>query len=217
MGPHRRLAWDCGTGNGQAALGLAEHFESVVATDASPEQIALAGSHPRVEYRVARAERPGLETGSTALVTAAVAVHWFDFDEFYAEVRRVSSPGGVIAAWCYSLPAINPSVDAILNRYLREVLSGYWPERFRYILEQYKTLPFPFEELSTPAFGLETVWDMGQVLGFLQSWSGTANYEKQEGRSPIDLIRTELYEAWGPGDRPRLLRWTLHIRLGRVF
>ncbi|HYG65995.1 MAG TPA: SAM-dependent methyltransferase, partial [Thermoanaerobaculia bacterium] len=30
---HRRLAWDCGTGSGQAAVGLAEHFERVIATD----------------------------------------------------------------------------------------------------------------------------------------------------------------------------------------
>ena len=40
--PGHRLAWDCGTGNGQAALGLADHFVHVHATDLSPQQLAQA-------------------------------------------------------------------------------------------------------------------------------------------------------------------------------
>jgi len=38
VAPGRALAWDCGTGNGQAALGLAEHFSAVRATDPSSQQ-----------------------------------------------------------------------------------------------------------------------------------------------------------------------------------
>lgn len=38
----QELAWDCATGSGQAALGLAPHFRRVVATDASAEQIRHA-------------------------------------------------------------------------------------------------------------------------------------------------------------------------------
>ena len=55
LAPRRRLAWDCGTGNGQAAAGLAAHFECIFATDASAEQIRQADPHPRVEYAVAPA------------------------------------------------------------------------------------------------------------------------------------------------------------------
>lgn len=216
LAPHRWKAWDCGTGNGQAALGLARHFERVVATDASPEQITMATLHEGVEYKVARSEQSGLPAGSMALVTCAVAVHWFDFDAFYAEVRRVLSPRGIIALWCYSLPTVEPAIDGITERYMRKILSDYWPERFRYILEEYRTLPFPFEELTAPGFGMETMWDMNQLLGFLQSWSGTVSYEKREGRSPLDLIRPELAASWGPATEKRLLRWRLHIRLGRV-
>jgi len=213
--PHRRLAWDCGTGNGQAALGLAEHFDRIVATDASADQITRALYHTRVEYSVARAECAGLENRSAALVTVAVAVHWFDLDQFYAEVRRVLSPQGLIAVWCYSLPEIEPAIDRILERYLRETLSGYWPDRFRYVHEQYQTLPFPFEELTPPKFTMETIWDLAQVLGFLHSWSGTANYEKQRGQSPIELILPQLIEAWGAvGERS--LQWNLFVRVGQV-
>ncbi len=215
ISPHRELAWDCGTGNGQAALGLADHFDRVVATDASQEQIALAHPDDRITYRVARAEVSGLDVRSAALVTVAVAVHWFDLDLFYSEVRRVLTPHGVIAVWCYSLPAIKPEVDAILKRYFREILSDDWPERFRYVREQYRTLPFPFEALPAPTFTMETVWDLSEVFGFLQSWSGTASYEKRNGHNPIELIRSELTKVWG-GDSERVLSWELFMRVGRV-
>ena len=215
ISPHRQVAWDCGTGNGQAALGLAGHFDRVVATDASQEQIALAHPHDRVTYRVARSEASGLEARSVALVTVAVAVHWFDLDLFYSEVRRVLTPHGVIAVWCYSLPAINPEIDAILKRYFREILSDDWPERFRYVRDQYRTLPFPFESLPAPKLTMETVWDLNDVFGFLQSWSGTVAYEKRNGHNPIELIRSDLNEAWGDAGE-RLLLWKLFMRVGRV-
>ncbi len=214
--PHRRLAWDCGTGNGQAALGLAGYFDRVLATDASAEQISLAPYHSKVQYRVARSESAGLEARSAALVTVAVAVHWFDLDEFYAEVRRVLSPDGVIAVWCYSLPASEPTIDGILERYFREILAGYWPDRFHYVAEQYRTLPFPFEEMKPPIFSMETAWDVTDVLGFLQSWSGTANYEKRSGDNPIGQILPQLNDAWGRGSERRTMGWRLFLRVGRT-
>ena len=39
ISPRHELAWDCATGNGQAAVGLARHFDSVIATDASAQQL----------------------------------------------------------------------------------------------------------------------------------------------------------------------------------
>ncbi len=216
VAPDRRLAWDCGTGNGQAAVGLVDFFDRVIATDASGEQLAQAPAHSRIEYKIASAESSGLASESAGLVTVAVAVHWFDLGRFYAEVRRVLLPKGVIAVWCYSVPAIEPGIDAIVKRYLQEILSGYWPDRFRYVKEQYRTLPFPFEEMTAPMFTMETQWDLAQVIGFLYSWSGTLNYEKRKGQSPIDLIKPELKIAWGAeGDR-RILKWRIHLRIGRV-
>ncbi|KAL9459619.1 hypothetical protein AB3S75_002928 [Citrus x aurantiifolia] len=43
---HHLLAWDAGTGNGQAALGVVEHYEQVIATDVSEEQLKHAMPHP---------------------------------------------------------------------------------------------------------------------------------------------------------------------------
>src|SRR5215831_1555408 len=112
--PARDLAWDCGTGNGQAAVALAEHFARVFATDASAEQVKNAEPHPRVEYAVAPAEKCPLPDHTADLVTVAQALHWFDFDRFYAEVRRVARPGGLLAVTCYYEPSVGPGVDPVL-------------------------------------------------------------------------------------------------------
>src|SRR5262249_7162330 len=76
VAPGRDLAWDCGTGSGQAAVGLAEHFAKVFATDASAEQLKNAQPHPRVEYAVAPAEKCPLGDHVVDLVTVAQALHW---------------------------------------------------------------------------------------------------------------------------------------------
>ena len=54
-------------------MDLAAHFARVVATDMSPEQIALAVAHDRVEYRVASAEASGHDSSQFDLVTVAQA------------------------------------------------------------------------------------------------------------------------------------------------
>src|SRR5690349_11550527 len=76
VAPGQTLALDCGTGNGQAATGLAAHFAAVIATDASARQIANAEPHPRVTYRVAPANQSGLADHSVDLITVAQALHW---------------------------------------------------------------------------------------------------------------------------------------------
>ena len=215
VAPGRELAWDCGTGNGQAAVSLARHFEQVWATDASPEQIEYAQPHPRVTYRVEAAEHVSVETGSCDLVTVAIAVHWFDLDLFYKEVRRVLKPGGVLAVWTYHLPVISPEIDRIVLKYYAEVLQGYWPERIHYVDKRYQTLPFPFEELSAPTFNMLADWDLDQLAGFLASWSAAKRFYDQRGYHPLDEIWESLALAWGPAANQRHVSWPLHLRVGQ--
>lgn len=215
IAPTRSLAWDCGTGNGQAAIGLAKYFDKVYATDASAEQIALAYPHDRVDYHVEPAEHVSLNTSSVDLVTVAVAVHWFNFEEFYHEVKRVLKPNGVLAAWTYSFTEISPKVDQLIRHYYYEVVGEYWPERIHYLEEQYKTLPFPFKEILPPAFAMEMNWNLIQYADFLNSWSATQRYKAQKGHHPLDVIWPELIEAWGDENEPRLVRWPLYFRIGQ--
>jgi SAM-dependent methyltransferase len=214
LAPERALAWDCGTGNGQAAIGLAEYFDRVYATDASAEQISHARPHEKVEYHVAPAGQVPLEDLSVDLVTVAVAIHWFDFEEFYSEVRRVLKPDGILAAWTYSFPSVSPEIDASVRDYYYDILSGFWPERIHYLEEEYKTIPFPFAEIFPPLFVIEASWNLNQFAGFLDSWSATQRYKIQRGHHPLDVIWDRLRAAWGDENEPRLVRWPLHFRIG---
>jgi len=209
------LAWDCGTGNGQAALGLAEHFARVFATDASAGQLAAAAPHPRVEYRVAPAERCPLPDASADLVTVAQALHWFDLDRFYAEVRRVARPGGLLAATCYYAPSVGPGVDPVLRRW-EDFIRPYWtPERV-WVDAGYRTVPFPFPELPAPRFELSIDTDLPRLLGYLGTWSATKQYVKAHGSDPLARFAPEFAAAWGDPAAVRPLRWEFNVRVGRV-
>ena len=216
LSPGQGLAWDCGTGNGQAARGLARYFQRVVATDASSDQIAQAAAHERIDYRVERAEAVSFEAGSVDLVTVAMAVHWFDLESFYQVVRRVGKTDGILAVWMYHLPLIDPAIDQLLKHYYAHVLAGYWPERIHFIEERYRTLPFPFEEYQPPEFEMQVNWDLAQVAGFLDSWSATRRYQQERGRHPVGIIWPALSDMWGEPSQRMAIRWPLYLRIGLI-
>lgn len=215
--PGRGLAVDCATGNGQAAVALAAHFGRVVAVDASRAQLERATAHPRVEYVCAPAERLPLATGSVDLVAAAQAAHWFDFERFHAECRRVLVPGGIVAVWTYEKFRIDPEIDALVDRFYVETVGAYWPPERRYVEEGYRTLPFPWHEVSTPAFRLETEWDLDTVMGYLATWSSVQRYKDAHGgRDPLPALRDQLAARWPVDGSARLVAWPIHLRLGRA-
>lgn len=215
--PSRRCAWDCATGNGQAALALAEHFERVIATDASAAQIAQAIPHPRIEYRVAVAEASGLPDRSVELVTVAQALHWFDFDAFYREARRVLVRGGILACWTYSELSIDSIFDAALARLLEREVGAYWPKERRYVDDLYRSIPFPFEEPPFPEFVIEEPMTLERLAGYLGSWSSTQRYRRERGRDPIPAFVAEVAPQWEAAlapDGTRRARWRMGIRIG---
>lgn len=215
VAPRRELAWDCGTGNGQAAVALADHFAKVFATDASAEQISSAEAHPRVEYAVAPAEKCPLPDHVADLVTVAQALHWFDRDRFYAEVRRVARPGGLLAATCYYEPSVGPGVNPVLRRW-EDFIRPYWtPERV-WVDAGYRTIPFPFPELETPRFELTVESSLPRFLGYLGTWSATTQFVKAHGSDPLERFAPEFAAAWGDPAAVRTVRWEFNVRLGRV-
>jgi SAM-dependent methyltransferase len=208
-----QLAWDCATGNGQAAIALAKVFDRVIATDGSEKQIENAEPNGRVEYRVAPAEESGIESATVDLVTVAQALHWFDLERFYAEVRRVVRPQGVIAAWAYKLATVSPKIDTVVNHYYSEVVGAYWPAE-RVLVEKFEELPFPFPEIAAPPFEMVAQWRVEQLVGYLRTWSATQRFIAEEKRDPLEEIEGKLRAVWGP--RPRRVGWALSIRVGRV-
>lgn len=213
--PARSRAWDCATGSGQAALGLAAHFERVVATDAAAAQLVHAARPPRVAYAVALAEAAPLAARSMDLVTVAQSLHWFDLDRFYRETLRVLRPGGVLAAWCYGLHRVTPAIDTLVDRLYEDVLGPYWPPERRHIEAGYRTLAFPFPELAAPSFSMECSWRLDDYLGYLGTWSAVRRYRAARGVDPLKAMATELAGHWGnPGDARRVT-WPIQLRIGR--
>lgn len=214
--PARERVWDCATGNGQAAVGLAEFFDHVIATDASAQQIAAAKAHPRVRYTVAPAEDSGVAAHSVDLISVGQALHWFHFPAFYAEAARVLKPGGVLAAWSYGLMQVNPAVDASVWRLYEPITGPYWPPERRYVEERYRTLPFPLDEIAAPPFAMEAEWTLEQLIGYLGTWSAVQRYRQERGVDPLSLIAEELTAAWGEVAAPQRVVWPLFMRVGRV-
>jgi SAM-dependent methyltransferase len=213
------VVWDCATGNGQAALALRNKVSTVVASDQSAAQLANAPQHDGIYYLRSMAERIPLRSHSIDLVTVAQALHWFDFDRFYAEVRRVLRPGGRIAVWTYSFLSVSPQlgedVDAVIKSFYHDVIGPYWPPERCWVDEHYRSIPFPFDELDTPSFSIEVEWDLNATFGYMGSWSAVQQYVKATGRDPLPLLKEELALAWGKPTRQRRLSWALGLRVGR--
>jgi len=213
IAPDRELAWDSGCGNGQASVSLAERFARVFATDPSAQQIAQAQALPNIEYRAEPAEHCSLPSASADLVTVAQALHWFDLGPFYAQVRRVLKPRGVIAAWAYSDCHVTPAIDELREHLYSDLVGPYWPPERAFVEAGYRTLPFPFEEIAAPPLAMDSRWRADHFLAYLHSWSATQRYIKEKGEDPVAPLEAGL-QAWGEGER--VVHWDFHVRCGRI-
>jgi SAM-dependent methyltransferase len=213
--PGRTVAIDLATGNGQAALDLARHFDLVLASDASPAQLAHARPHPRVRYLRHAAERLPYRAHCADLLAVAQAAHWFDFDRFYPEVRRVLRAGGICALWTYEKFRIDAAVDAVVDTFYADVIGPWWPPERRHVEQAYRSLPFPLDEIPAPAFVLENDWPLDTVLRYLGTWSAVQRYRDARGEDPLPALRENLRMIW-PEREPRRLHWPIHLRIGRV-
>lgn len=212
--PHRRHAWDCATGNGQAAQGLAAHFEHMTATDLSAEMIAHAAPHPRITYEVASAETPPPRLVELDLITVAMALHWFDREKFWTVCQDRLRPGGVLAYWGYLLPHVSTAVDVIVALYHDIKVGPYWPPGRGPLLNGYADLNPPgLQRIEAPEFDMKVTWSLDQFIGMLESWSATQRSRQAQGIDPLAEIRPELEATWGPA--PRRVRWPLAVHAWR--
>jgi SAM-dependent methyltransferase len=207
-------ALDCATGNGQAAIALAEIFDRVCAFDSSDRQIAAAMPHPRVTYRVGRAEHLPFD-GTFDLITVAQGAHWFDLPAFYDEVGRVSHGDTVVAIWGYSYCRIGDAIDAIVHDVLRMRVAPYWGDGNRVIEERYGGIPFPYREIDAPPFVMRQDWSREDYLAYLGTWSAVARYTDEHGENPVAPLAAALDGVWAGGEVKPVL-FDLVMRVGRV-
>lgn len=212
--PNKEAAWDCGTGNGQIAVELANHFDEVYATDISARQIENAISKQNIIYGVLPAEATNFADDTFDLITVAQAIHWFDFDKFYIEVKRVAKPQGIIAVIGYGLIKTFDEADAIIADFYFNTLGIFWDAERKYIDENYLTIPFPFQEIETSQFSNELHWNFEHLIGYLSTWSAVKHYTKAKGENPISLIEEKLKQCWG--NETRKVRFDILLRVGKI-
>jgi SAM-dependent methyltransferase len=216
MAPAHRLAVDVGCGNGQLTQLLAPCFERVVGIDPSADQIANAAADERIDYRCAPAERMPVADASADLVTAAQAAHWFDLPAFYEEVRRIGTPGAVLALVSYGVLALDADLDARFQAFYRDDIGPYWPPERKLVDTGYATIAFPFEELAPPALEIRCEWDLPAFLGYVTTWSAVRSAREAGRDALLTRFADEFAAAWGDPNRKRQVRWPLNMRIGRL-
>jgi ubiquinone/menaquinone biosynthesis C-methylase UbiE len=226
----KNLAWDCATGNGQAAVVLADYFNQVVASDISARQLENAQQKSNIIYLLFHAEDAPLKDNSLDLITVAQALHWFDFDRFYSEARRVlrkreggktAGGGGIIAAWAYGLHTISPDLDKVTRQLYGDILGDkYWPAETKYIEERYETIPFPFEQIPAPEFQIQLSWSLSDLVKYFHSWSSVQKFIEKNKYDPVSEILDSLEYAWGGGrnkvNQKRKVVWPLYVKVGKI-
>jgi SAM-dependent methyltransferase len=209
-------AWDCGAGNGQAAASLATHFARVSATDPSAEQISHAIPAPNIEYSVQPAEQTNFSDQSFDAICVAQALHWFNFADFFAEVRRTARPGAIFYAWGYDWPAVSPDFDDVFKLSVMDVIAPYWAPQNRILWAGYKDVPFPFPRISTPPLQIEVRWNLYQLLAYVATWSAARKCEATLGPTFLRHAERALMTSWGTPDEERAITMPLHVIAGRI-
>lgn len=213
----KEKAWDCATGNGQAAALLSPYFKKVYATDISKTQIKNAVQKDNIEYSISPAENTLFDAGSFDLITVAQAYHWLNWELFRQEVLRVARPGAVIAVWMYNLPVFADSgIDQLLLDFYKNTVGPYWDAERKYVEANYSTVEFNYEEIPSSAFAINLAWSREHFLGYLSSWSATKNFEKANSYSPLHKIETALKTLWNE-DEIKTVQFPIILKLGRIL
>lgn len=209
--------WDCGTGNGQVASELSKHFQIVYATDISQRQLDHAKPAPNIIYQNQRAETTDFQDNQFDLITVGQAVHWFDFENFNREVKRVGKAGGHICIWGYGLLKINPQIDPLIQHFYEAIIGPFWNQERRHVDQAYQTVTFDFKELETPKdIAIQVEWTIDELSGYFNSWSGVQNYlEKHPGSNPVEEVISTIKKVWKPNEA-KIIRFPIFIRTGRI-
>jgi len=208
--------WDCATGNGQVAFPMSEYFKEVYATDISANQLYNAKKAANIHYSMQPAEKTSFKDQFFDCITVAQAIHWFRFEDFYAEVLRVLKPGGFLGVFGYGLFTIpaDKETEEMFTRFYTDVTGPYWDAERHYIDSQYATIPFPFTDISTPVFTIEKEWLLKDVLGYLSTWSAVKKYISVNNINPIIELEKKVSEKW-QADLEKTIEFPLFVRMGQ--
>ncbi|MEQ8424130.1 MAG: class I SAM-dependent methyltransferase [Cyclobacteriaceae bacterium] len=207
-------AWDCGTGNGQVARSLAAKFQEVHGSDISAAQLRNAWPAKNIQYHQFPAEQSTFADNTFDLVAVGQAIHWFDIDKFYVEVKRVAKPGAAVAMFGYNLVRFNSAFNELLDQFYREVIYSYWETERKLVDSQYQTLSFPFKEIDAPDFKMPLSWSLQDLHGYITTWSAVQKFIRQNGVSPVDDFIKKVEPLWK--HHRESVYFPVFLRLGKV-
>ncbi len=211
----KEKVWDCGAGNGQASIALAEYFREVYATDVSKSQIANAIHKNNVFYSVQPAEKTNFPNAYFDTVTVAQALHWFDIERFWFEVKRVLKKGGIFSAWCYSWLSVSSKIDLVIKEGILDFIEPYWSPRIQLIHNGYRNIDFPFEPIPVPPIEMKISWNLSELLAYMHTWSATRQYMQQQGTEFFESLSDSLLPVWGNPEQKKEVKMNFHLIVGR--
>jgi trans-aconitate methyltransferase len=212
---NKQNVWDCGTGNGQIAYELAKTFDNVFATDISQSQIENAIQADNILYSVQPAEITNFDDQLFDLIVVGQAIHWFNFEQFYNEVRRTARKDALLCVVGYGKLEISEHIDRVITDFYENVIGKYWDKERKYIDENYTTIPFPFTEIQTPHFVNTQVWTLEHLIGYLNTWSAVKHFIKQNAYNPVEKLQSEIELLWGK-EQTQHVRFPLLLRIGQI-
>ncbi|KAK1422025.1 hypothetical protein QVD17_24866 [Tagetes erecta] len=229
--PCHDVAWDVGTGNGQAATSLVSIYKSVVATDTSKKQLEFAPKLSNIRYECTSPnmsmseleEKIGPES-SVDLVTVAQALQWFDLDTFYNQVKWIlKKPSGVIAVWCYTLPNIDDEVDLVLQKSYMESKSYLVGLAREMIEDKFANIKFPFDPVAgcdhTGPFEFQTkkLMTLDELFTFIRSASPYQTAREQGVELLNDGVIEEFKRAWKEdANCQKNVVFPVYLRIGKL-
>jgi SAM-dependent methyltransferase len=208
-------AWDGACGNGQAAVGLASYLDDVQATDVSEGQIANAIENPKITYSVQPSEATNFQKNQFDLVCIAQALHWFDYDLFWPEVKRVLKPAGIFAAWGYSWFSVEDGIDECISEKFLKFLEPYWSARNILLWDSYRKVPFPFPRIDAPKIEMVMEWNLSQVFAYLRSWSATQRCLEDIGKQFLLNAYEAVLKEWGDPTKREKVKMDFCLLVGR--
>ncbi|KAE7999262.1 hypothetical protein FH972_003713 [Carpinus fangiana] len=229
--PCQDLAWDVGTGNGQAARSLAGIYKNVIATDTSPKQLSFAPRLHNIRYQqtpptmsIAELESKVAPQSSVDVVTVAQAFHWFDLPNFYQQVKWVlKKPYGVIAPWCYTMPEVNDSIDSVFQTFYNTAIETYWEPARKLVFDKYRSIDFPFEPVNgvdhTGPFEFvnEKLMDLDNYFTYMRSLSAYQKARENGLEFLSDDVVEDFKRAWTEdGQDQKVVKFPVYLRIGRV-
>lgn len=212
---NKQNAWDCGTGNGQAAYELAKTFDNVFATDISQAQIDNAIKADKISYSVQPAEKTNFDNQKFDLIVVAQAIHWFNFDKFYTEVKRTANDNALFCVLGYGKLEISEQIDNVISDFYDNVIGKYWDKERKYIDDYYKTIPFPFNEIQTPNFANTQYWTLEHLIGYLNTWSAVKHFIRQNNYNPVNKLHKDIEQFWDK-EQARKIKFPVLLRVGKL-